>query len=84
MRTFSNALISTICIIGRALTSINRDYRVGLFSSLFSNFSLDKLKVAQTLVIYTALEQLVEVKAVLDKEADVATLHLHGLVSKNI
>ena len=76
-------MISAIDIVAGALTRIDRYYGGWIFCPL-SNFLADHLRVTQSLIVDTLAEELVEVKVVLHKEANVAGLELHSLVALDL
>ena len=76
-------MVGAVDIVAGALARANRGDAGRIFGSL-SNFFADHFLIAQSLIVDALAEELVEVKVVLHKEANVAGLELHSLVALDL
>ena len=82
-RACTDALVRSAFVVSNALAGGCRDHCSGVLGSLRNLFP-NQLLVAESLVVYAKVEQLVEVKVVLHQKANVAGLELHGLVAEDL
>ena len=76
-------MVGAVDIVAGALACANRGDAGRIFGPL-SDFFADNFLIAQSLIVDTLAEELVEVKVVLHKEANVAGLELHSLVALDL
>ncbi len=81
LRRATNALAGTAFVVASSFAGDCRDDSSGIFCSL-RDFFLDKILVAQTLVIDTKVEKLVKVEIVFHEKSNVARFELHGGVAE--
>ncbi len=81
LRRTTDALAGTAFVVASSFASYSRDDGCGIFCSL-RDFLLDKILVAQTLVIDPQVEKLVKVEIVFHEKSNVARFELHGGVAE--